>query len=126
MLIFGERQLRRVLAQYQAHDNGRRPHRSRHLHPPLPDHPAADLSPVRVNRRPILGGLLNEHERAAQKPRPTMVAEFWNPPRRLTLCLRDGLASPPGRTRSPATPVKCWGRPVAASTLPGLAAPGGH
>ena len=44
MLIFGERHLRRVLAQYEAHYHGRRPHRSRQLHPPVPDHPVADLS----------------------------------------------------------------------------------
>jgi hypothetical protein len=29
MLIFGERHLRRVLAEYAAHYNGRRPHRAR-------------------------------------------------------------------------------------------------
>ena len=34
MLIFGERHLRTIPAQYQAHYNGRRPHRSRQLHPP--------------------------------------------------------------------------------------------
>ncbi|HXL19842.1 MAG TPA: integrase core domain-containing protein, partial [Streptosporangiaceae bacterium] len=44
MLIFGARHLRLVLAEYQAHYNGRRPHRSRQLRPPRPDHPAADLS----------------------------------------------------------------------------------
>jgi putative transposase len=33
MLIFGEHHLRRVLAQYEAHYNGRRPHRSRQLCP---------------------------------------------------------------------------------------------
>jgi putative transposase len=65
MLIFGERHLRHVLARYEAHYNGRRPHRSRQLHPPVPDHPVADLSQVRVKRRPVLGGLLNEYERAA-------------------------------------------------------------
>jgi putative transposase len=65
MLIFGERHLRRVLARYEAHYNGRRPHRGRQLHPPVPDHPAADLSQVRIKRRPVLGGLLNEYERAA-------------------------------------------------------------
>ena len=65
MLIFGERHLRPVLAQYEAHYNGRRPHRSRQLRPPVPDHPVADLSQVRVKRRPVLGGLLNQYERAA-------------------------------------------------------------
>jgi putative transposase len=65
MLIFGERHLRTVLAQYEAHYNGRRPHRSRQLRPPQPDHPAADLSKERIKRRPVLGGLISEYERAA-------------------------------------------------------------
>jgi putative transposase len=56
MLAFGERHLRRVLSQYEAHCNGRRPHRSRQLHPPVPDHPVPDLSQVRIKRRPVLGG----------------------------------------------------------------------
>ncbi|MGO9217773.1 MAG: integrase core domain-containing protein [Streptosporangiaceae bacterium] len=34
MPIFGERHLRRVLAEYEAHYNGRHPHRSRQLRPP--------------------------------------------------------------------------------------------
>jgi transposase InsO family protein len=65
MLIFGERHLRTVLAEYETHYNGRRPHRGRQLRPPRPDHPAADLSLQRIKRRPILGGLINEYERAA-------------------------------------------------------------
>jgi putative transposase len=65
VLIFGERHLRAVLAEYEAHYNGRRPHRSRQLRPPRPDHPVADLSKVRIKRRPVLGGLINEYERAA-------------------------------------------------------------
>jgi putative transposase len=65
MLIFGERHLQAILAEYEAHYNGRRPHRSRQLHPPRPDHPAANPSPGRIKRRPVLGGLINEYERAA-------------------------------------------------------------
>ena len=65
MLIFGERHLRTILAQYEAHYNGRRPHRSRQLCPPRPDHPVADPSRKRIQRRPVLGGLINEYERAA-------------------------------------------------------------
>jgi putative transposase len=65
MLIFGERHLRTVLADYDAHYNGRRPHRSRQLRPPRPDHPRADLSKEQIKRRPVLGGLINEYERAA-------------------------------------------------------------
>jgi hypothetical protein len=44
---------------------GRRPHRSRPLRPPRPDHPPADLSHKRIKRRSVLGGLINEYERAA-------------------------------------------------------------
>ena len=65
ILIFGERHLRTILAQYETHYNGRRPHRSRQLRPPRPDHPAADLSQERIKRRTVLGGLINEYERAA-------------------------------------------------------------
>jgi putative transposase len=62
MLIFSQRHLRTILAQYGAHYNGRRPHRSRQLRA---DHPAADLSRKQIKRRPVLGGLINEYERAA-------------------------------------------------------------
>jgi transposase InsO family protein len=65
VLIFGERHQQAVLAQYEAHYNGRRPHRSRQLRPPRPDHPVADLSREQIKRQPVLGGLLNEYERAA-------------------------------------------------------------
>ena len=67
MLIFGQRHLRTTLAQYAAHYNGRRPHRSRQPRPapPRPDHPVADLAQERIQRRPVLGGLINEYERAA-------------------------------------------------------------
>jgi putative transposase len=65
MLIFGRRHLRTILTQYAAHYNGRRPHRSRQLRPPRPDHPVADLSRKRIERHPVLGGLINEYERAA-------------------------------------------------------------
>ncbi|SNQ45343.1 Integrase catalytic region [Frankia canadensis] len=65
MLIFGERHLRTVLAEYAQHYNGRRPHRGCGLQPPRPDHPVADLTKERIKRRPVLGGLINEYERAA-------------------------------------------------------------
>ena len=51
MLIFGQRHLRTVLAEYKAHYNGRRPHGSRHLRPPRPDHPVAGSS----GRGPLRG-----------------------------------------------------------------------
>ena len=43
----------------------RESHRGRQLHPPRPDHPVADLSRERIRRQPVLGGLINEYERAA-------------------------------------------------------------
>ena len=65
MLIAGPRQMRAILAQYQAHYHGRRPHRSLQLHPPRPGYPAADLPRERIQRRPVPGGLLSEYQRAA-------------------------------------------------------------
>ena len=50
---------------HEAHYNGRGPHRSRQLHLPRPDHPLADLSQEQIQRRPVLGGLISECERAA-------------------------------------------------------------
>jgi putative transposase len=65
ILIFGERHLRTVLARYGAHYNGGRPHRALSLLPPRPDHPAPDLDHRRIRCRSVLGGLINEYERAA-------------------------------------------------------------
>ncbi|HET9255385.1 MAG TPA: transposase [Pseudonocardiaceae bacterium] len=65
VLIFSQRHLRVVLTEYVRHYNGRRPHRARELRPPRPAHPVADLSYERIKCRPVLGGLINEYERAA-------------------------------------------------------------
>jgi hypothetical protein len=35
------------------------------LRPPRPDHPPADLSQERIQRRPVLGGLISEYQRVA-------------------------------------------------------------
>jgi transposase InsO family protein len=65
LLILGEQHLRRTLDEYVRHYNGRRPHRSLDLQPPRPDRPAVDSTYQRIKRRPILGGLITEYERAA-------------------------------------------------------------
>jgi len=65
MLIFSERHLRAVLTEYAHHYNRRRPHRALQLRPSRPNNPIADLTAQRIKRRPVLGGLINEYERAA-------------------------------------------------------------
>jgi hypothetical protein len=65
MLILSEPHLPAVLNEYAAHYNARRPHRSRQLRPPRPDHPIASLDDRRVIRRPILGGLINDYQHVA-------------------------------------------------------------
>ena len=65
MLIFGERHLRRVLAEYTAHYNTQRPHRALQLRPPRPRSPVPEPVLGRIRRRPVLGGLINQYEPAA-------------------------------------------------------------
>jgi putative transposase len=65
ILIFGERHLRTALSAYGTHYNPQRPHRALQLQPPRPDLPTPDLDGRRIRRRPVLGGLINEYDRAA-------------------------------------------------------------
>jgi putative transposase len=69
ILIAGERHLRVVLDRYAAHYNHHRPHQARDLRPPDRDEnfPAAITGPAMAGicRRRVLGGLINEYERAA-------------------------------------------------------------
>jgi len=66
MLIFGQRHLRHVLAEYVQHYNEGRPHRALDLSPPRPPATVIDLEAQRrIRRKPILGGLIKEYVRAA-------------------------------------------------------------
>src|SRR5271157_1000587 len=65
MLIYGERHLRSVLGQYAGHYNGHRPHQSRQQRPPDQDDQASPLLDLPVQRRKVLGGVINEYYRAA-------------------------------------------------------------
>ena len=65
MLIVGERHLRVVLAEYARHYNDHRPHRALAQRPPNSPPSGMDASSTGLNRRPILGGLINEYEQAA-------------------------------------------------------------
>ncbi len=64
ILIVCENHLRVVLDEYVDHYNRHRPHRSLQLRPPRPD---ADPPPGEgpIQRRTVLGGLINEYHRAA-------------------------------------------------------------
>ena len=75
VLIFSQRHVHMVLAEYVRHDNGRRPHCARNLRPPQPTHPGADLSYERITRRPVLSGLINEaYAKASMKKYRPMAA----------------------------------------------------
>ena len=68
MLILGQHHLRAVLDEYATHYNQHRPHRARNLIPPSPKirtRMAPELSEGKIRRQPVLGGLINEYERAA-------------------------------------------------------------
>jgi hypothetical protein len=72
LLIYGERHLRSVLAEYERHYHRHRPHRARDQRPPQPPPqpppPAtapADLTQVRLKRHGVVDGLINQYERTA-------------------------------------------------------------
>jgi putative transposase len=65
MLIFGQRHLRGVLAQYSVHYNMHRPHRALQLRPSRTESPVPKPVHGRIRQRPVLGGLINQYESAA-------------------------------------------------------------
>ena len=70
MLILGERHLRAVLTEYQAHYNTARPHQgiAQRVPDDEADAPRATVTDVErrhIRRKPVLGGLINEYTHAA-------------------------------------------------------------
>jgi putative transposase len=65
ILIASERHLTAVLAAYTTHYNEHRPHRSLGQRPPQPRPQVAAVSAIRVQRRSMLDGLINEYSQAA-------------------------------------------------------------
>ncbi len=65
MLIYGERHLQSVLGQYAAHYNGHRPHQSRQQRPPDQEGQVSPPLDLPVQRRKVLGGVINEYYQAA-------------------------------------------------------------
>jgi hypothetical protein len=60
-----EQHLRSVLGEYAGHYNGHRPHQSRQQRPPDHDVQASLPLDLPVQRRMVLGGVINEYHRAA-------------------------------------------------------------
>jgi transposase InsO family protein len=65
MLIYGERHLLSVLDEYVAHYNGHRPHQSRQQRPPDQSGQVGVPLDLPVQRRKVLGGVINEYYQAA-------------------------------------------------------------
>jgi putative transposase len=65
MLIYGERHLRSLLGEYAAHYNRHRPHQSRQQRPPDQSGQVSAPLDLPVQRRKVLGGVINEYYRAA-------------------------------------------------------------
>ena len=65
MLIYGQQHLRSVLGEYAGHYNRHRPHQSRQQRPPDQDNQASAPLNLPVQRRKVLGGVINEYFRAA-------------------------------------------------------------
>jgi putative transposase len=65
LLIYDERHLRWVLGQYAGHYNRHRPHQSRQQRPPDHDDQASAPLNLPVQRRKMLGGVINEYYHAA-------------------------------------------------------------
>jgi hypothetical protein len=65
LLIYDERHLRSVLGEYAGHYNRHRPHQSRQQRPPDQDDQGSAPLNLPVQRRKVLGGVINEYYRAA-------------------------------------------------------------
>ena len=65
LLIYSERHLRRILAEYARHYNEHRPHQSREQRPPLHEPGQPVDTTGRIRRRQVVHGSINEYRRAA-------------------------------------------------------------
>jgi hypothetical protein len=64
VLILGERHLPNILAEYARHYKGHRPHQGPQQEPPQRQVQPTSNVIARIERRPLLGGPINEYRRA--------------------------------------------------------------
>jgi putative transposase len=107
LLIYGERHLRRVLAQYARHYNEHRPHQSREQRPPLYEPGQPINMTARITRAQVVHGLINEYKRAALRAPETPAQS-----QRASFGTAHAGSSPAGRLSNPRSaamcPVCCW------------------
>ena len=90
LLIYGERHLRRILAEYARHYNEHRPHQAREQRPPLhePGH-VVDVT-TRIRHTRVVHGLISEYRKAAlqapETPAQSQRTSFGTAQVRLELC----------------------------------------
>src|ERR1022692_4599246 len=65
LLIYGERHLRQILAEYSRHYNEHRPHQSREQRPPLHEPGQTIDVTARIERKQVVHGLISEYRRSA-------------------------------------------------------------
>jgi putative transposase len=65
ILIINENHLRRVLIEFLDYYNARRPHQGLHQQSPIPR--PASATTGNINRRKILGGIINDYSRASDE-----------------------------------------------------------
>ena len=110
MLILGERHLRSVLAEYQAHYNTARPHQGIAQRVPDSEHDGGHPTVAdreRIHRKPVLSGLINEYTRAALHPKDPQVT------RQILFSSGTGLAWP---SSWPLTSRTSWARGAGSSS----------
>ncbi len=101
LLIYGERHLRRILAEYARHYNEHRPHQSREQRPPLhePGH-AVDVT-ARIRHTRVVHGLISEYRKAAlrapETPAQSQRTSFGTAQASITSSPR-GRGNPPSQT----------------------------
>jgi len=109
-LIFGERHLGQVLAEYEAHYNGRRPHLSCQLRPPGRTTPSPTSPKSGSSADPSSAASLSNTSEPRRSPGHKTIAYDGGPTWRMLLPHIDALAShaPPDASTEPLSSSLTW------------------